>query len=61
MGNTLMYPVRQFRALVYDVLILELTTKWYEVVLSQLDEGSTVLDVGIGTAGKSQCCVSHYW
>ena len=52
MGNILFWPLRQFRTTVYDALILKLTTKWYEAVLSRLDEGSTVLDVGIGTAGE---------
>lgn len=51
MGNAFLWPWHQFRATLYDALILKLTTKWYEVVLSRLDVGSTVLDVGIGTAG----------
>jgi hypothetical protein len=51
MGNALLWPLCKFRAFVYDALILKLTTKWYEVVLCRLDEGSIVLDVGIGTAG----------
>jgi hypothetical protein len=52
MGNVLLWPLRQCRSFVYDALILKLTTTWYEVVLSRLDEGSTLLDIGIGTAGE---------
>jgi hypothetical protein len=52
MGNVLSWPFRRARAIIYDALILRLTTRWYEVVLSQLDFGSTILDVGIGTAGE---------
>ncbi|KAI2508815.1 methyltransferase domain-containing protein [Fragilaria crotonensis] len=56
MGNVLLWPLRRCRSFVYDSLILKLTTKWYEVVLSRLDEGSTLLDVGIGTAGALVRC-----
>ncbi|KAL3938901.1 MAG: hypothetical protein SGBAC_006277 [Bacillariaceae sp.] len=45
-----------FRSKVYDTLILHMTTKWYEVVLSQLPENSTLLDVGVGTAGALINC-----
>lgn len=45
-----------YRSKVYDVLILPMTTKWYEVVLQQLPKTSTVLDVGIGTAGALVNC-----
>ncbi|CAD7930115.1 unnamed protein product [Amoebophrya sp. A25] len=34
----------------YDVLIIRMTRVWYREVLSRLDDGSSVLDVGIGTA-----------
>lgn len=39
------------RSFIYDTLILRLTSRWYAEVLSRLAEGSTLLDVGIGTAG----------
>ncbi|UYG03331.1 methyltransferase domain-containing protein [Halomonas sp. LR3S48] len=39
------------RSLLYDTLILRLTTRWYAEVLERLPEGATVLDVGVGTAG----------
>lgn len=39
------------RSLLYDTLILRLTTRWYAEVLSRVPEGATLLDVGIGTAG----------
>lgn len=51
MGNALF---SQWRTSIYDRVVLGLTTKWYEAVLGQLDEGSCVLDVGIGTAGWYQ-------
>jgi SAM-dependent methyltransferase len=40
-----------FRTLVYDALIMRLTSRWYAEVLQRLPEGASMLDVGIGTAG----------
>ena len=39
------------RSLVYDTLILGLTSRWYAEVLRRVPDGATLLDVGIGTAG----------
>ncbi|MCE8022061.1 class I SAM-dependent methyltransferase [Halomonas sp. MCCC 1A11036] len=39
------------RSLIYDTLILQLTTRWYAEVLNRLPDKATLLDVGIGTAG----------
>ena len=39
------------RALLYDVLIVPLTSAWYDAVLTRVPVGSRVLDVGIGTGG----------
>ncbi|ABI55736.1 Methyltransferase type 11 [Alkalilimnicola ehrlichii MLHE-1] len=39
------------RSLIYDTLILRLTSRWYAEVLDRLPEDATLLDVGIGTAG----------
>jgi len=39
------------RSLVYDTLILRLTSRWYAEVLRRVPEGAALLDVGIGTAG----------
>lgn len=39
------------RSLIYDTLILKLTTRWYAEVLVRLPDGAALLDVGIGTAG----------
>jgi SAM-dependent methyltransferase len=39
------------RSLVYDALILRLTSRWYAEVLARVPEGAALLDVGIGTAG----------
>lgn len=39
------------RSTIYDTLILKLTARWYAAVLDRVPEGSSVLDVGIGTAG----------
>lgn len=41
----------RIRSLVYDRLILGLTSGWYAEVLRRVPEGAAVLDVGIGTAG----------
>lgn len=37
---------------IYDSVIVHMTEKWYQCVLSQLDDNCVVLDVGIGTAGE---------
>jgi len=42
--------LRWFSADVYDMIIVWMTSKWYEVVFSRLKDGDRVLDVGIGTA-----------
>jgi 2-polyprenyl-3-methyl-5-hydroxy-6-metoxy-1,4-benzoquinol methylase len=39
------------RSLIYDALILRLTSRWYAEVLERVPEGAALLDVGIGTAG----------
>lgn len=39
------------RSLIYDTLILRLTSRWYAEVLRRVPEGAALLDVGIGTAG----------
>ena len=39
------------RSLIYDALILKLTSRWYAAVLERLPEEATLLDVGVGTAG----------
>lgn len=41
---------------IYDSMIVHMTEKWYHSVLSQLDDNSVVLDVGIGTAGALLRC-----
>lgn len=39
------------RSVIYDSLILGLTSRWYAEVLRRVPEGAALLDVGIGTAG----------
>jgi len=39
------------RTVIYDALILRLTSRWYAEVLRRVPEGASLLDVGIGTAG----------
>jgi ubiquinone/menaquinone biosynthesis C-methylase UbiE len=41
---------------IYDSLIVDMTEKWYRAVLAKLEDGSTVLDVGVGTAGALLRC-----
>jgi ubiquinone/menaquinone biosynthesis C-methylase UbiE len=45
-----------FRSTLYDGLILPMTIGWYEIVLQDLDHGSRLLDVGVGTAGALVAC-----
>ncbi|KAJ8602376.1 hypothetical protein CTAYLR_004220 [Chrysophaeum taylorii] len=40
---------RKFAATIYDVVITRLTVRWYAVVLESFDDGSKILDVGVGT------------
>ena len=40
------------KSFVYDTVILRMTEKWYRTVLERLDDGSILLDVGIGTGGE---------
>ena len=42
------------RAYIYDTLILRWTARWYAAVLERMQDGASVLDVGIGTAGALQ-------
>ncbi|KAL3821965.1 hypothetical protein ACHAXA_004453 [Cyclostephanos tholiformis] len=45
------------KSVVYDTVILRLTEKWYRAVLQKLDDGSILLDVGVGTGGALLRCV----
>ncbi|WP_018141955.1 class I SAM-dependent methyltransferase [Thioalkalivibrio sp. ALJ7] len=40
-----------FRGVIYDKLILGMTSQWYGEVLERVPEGAVLLDVGVGTAG----------
>eukprot|EP00667_Euglena_gracilis_P016110 EG_transcript_16822 len=46
----LLVLMRLFPAMVYDILIVKMTSRWYEAVLLDLGSGSRIVDVGIGTA-----------
>ena len=39
------------RSFIYDSIFLKLTSRWYAEVLERMPEGSSLLDVGVGTAG----------
>jgi len=41
---------------IYDVVILNMTEVWYRTVLSRLDDGTALLDVGVGTGGALCRC-----
>ena len=45
------------KSFVYDAMILSMTEKWYRAVLERLDDGSVLLDVGIGTGGALLRCI----
>mmetsp|Transcript_690 Transcript_690/g.926 ORF Transcript_690/g.926 Transcript_690/m.926 type:complete len:242 (-) Transcript_690:2175-2900(-) len=42
--------MRKFAPQIYDVIIIHMTKLWYKVVLEKIPQGSSVLDVGVGTA-----------
>lgn len=44
------------KSLVYDTLILRMTEKWYRAVLLHVNDGSIILDVGVGTGGALLQC-----
>ncbi|KAL9187916.1 hypothetical protein ACHAXT_006294 [Thalassiosira profunda] len=44
------------KSFVYDAIILNMTEKWYRAVLNRLDDGTLLLDVGIGTGGALLRC-----
>eukprot|EP00804_Cyclotella_cryptica_P013467 CCRYP_005196-RA/>CCRYP_005196-RA protein AED:0.00 eAED:0.00 QI:186/1/1/1/1/1/2/265/256 len=44
------------KSFIYDVIILRMTEKWYRAVLERVDDGSIVLDVGVGTGGALLRC-----
>lgn len=56
LSNNLTFYYSRAKSLVYDVVILRMTEKWYRAVLQKLDDGSIVLDVGVGTGGALLRC-----
>eukprot|EP00542_Grammatophora_oceanica_P007825 CAMPEP_0194068878 /NCGR_PEP_ID=MMETSP0009_2-20130614/87334_1 /TAXON_ID=210454 /ORGANISM="Grammatophora oceanica, Strain CCMP 410" /LENGTH=236 /DNA_ID=CAMNT_0038722013 /DNA_START=25 /DNA_END=735 /DNA_ORIENTATION=+ len=44
------------RSKIYDILVLRLTTKWYDATLRTIPKGSIILDVGIGNASALIAC-----
>eukprot|EP00985_Skeletonema_marinoi_P030559 scaffold32618_cov141-Skeletonema_marinoi.AAC.2 len=44
------------KSYIYDALILTMTEAWYRAVLEKMPDGSTLLDVGIGTGGALLRC-----
>jgi hypothetical protein len=41
--------LRLARPAIYDLLIVHMTRRWYRAVLTRVEPGSSILDVGIGT------------
>eukprot|EP00736_Rhodelphis_marinus_P008195 Rmarinus@m.17626 len=39
----------EIRSTIYDAFIVSMTSKWYSSVIERLEDGSDLLDVGIGT------------
>jgi ubiquinone/menaquinone biosynthesis C-methylase UbiE len=56
LSNNLSFYYSRAKSLVYDVVILRMTEKWYRAVLQKLDDGSIILDVGVGTGGALLRC-----
>ena len=44
------------KSFIYNTIILQMTEKWYRVVLTRVDDGSVFLDVGIGNGGALLRC-----
>ena len=38
-------------ASIYNRMIVHMTREWYRAVLNEVEDGSVILDIGIGTAG----------
>ena len=49
------------RANAYDMCISHITQEWYKAMIEELEPGSIVLDVGIGTASKLVITDVHYF
>ena len=64
-----LYLIHRFSPLIYDVIIVNMTARWYAAVLAQLGAhlpaGARVLDVGIGTgsalAANAQTGAAQIW
>ena len=45
-------PLSKVLSAIYDRTIVKMTEKWYRHVLERQEDGSVILDVGVGTAGE---------
>uniref|UniRef100_A0A7S4QJJ7 Uncharacterized protein n=1 Tax=Ditylum brightwellii TaxID=49249 RepID=A0A7S4QJJ7_9STRA len=43
--------ISYFPTMLYNTMVVSMTSTWYENVLTQLEDGECILDVGVGTAG----------
>lgn len=46
--------IRKYSPYIYDIVIVNMTSLWYKVVLEDIPKNSKILDIGIGT-GTSLC------
>jgi len=48
--------ISYFPTMLYNTMVVSMTSTWYENVLTQLEDGECILDVGVGTAGALIQC-----
>jgi ubiquinone/menaquinone biosynthesis C-methylase UbiE len=47
--------MRRYSARIYDYVIVKMTSRWYDAVISEFPAGAMILDVGIGTGSALVC------
>jgi hypothetical protein len=56
-----LYLIHRFSPLIYDIVIVKMTSQWYKCVIQRLDDNARVLDIGIGTGSALACNAESGW